>query len=144
MIDFLINIEAHAWQNLFEFILFPLLVLWIWDKYDKKEKEKAAKLAEEEKAKKEELLREDTARAKLVAEKERLEEERHLSLLNQNERLIKKVSGYCEQNTKEHDELFTSRREAENRLTAIEEIHRQRGCNQPFQRRISEKRGRVV
>lgn len=45
---------------------------------------------------------------------------------------------YCSDNHREHDELYTRVRNAENRVSVIETTHHQRGCDQPFRRRLND------
>jgi flagellar biosynthesis protein FliP len=51
------------------------------------------------------------------------------------DKLEKKVSSYCTDNHKEHDELFSAKNKIDNRVSVIETTHHQRGCNQPYRRR---------
>lgn len=53
-------------------------------------------------------------------------------------KLEKKVSSYCTDNHKEHDELYAAKNKIENRVSVIETTHHQRGCNQPYRRRENE------
>ena len=118
MIDFIMNMEAGTWKLIIECLLLPLLVLWIGKKYEASEKRK-------ENA----LTKEDAERSNLIAAKERLEEERHQSLVKQNGDLITKVTGYCEQNLIAHRELYDAKNSTSERLTQIETIHRMKGCS---------------
>lgn len=45
--------------------------------------------------------------------------------------IYKKISDICSQNDKDHDELFTARRQTEKKIEAIETIHRIKGCDLP-------------
>jgi hypothetical protein len=49
--------------------------------------------------------------------------------------ISKKITSFCTDNHKEHDELYTARNELQKKVGEIETIHHQRGCDQPFQRR---------
>jgi hypothetical protein len=51
------------------------------------------------------------------------------------ERIEKKITSYCAENHKEHDELYTSRNILEKRVTVIENTHHLRGCDDPYSRR---------
>lgn len=48
------------------------------------------------------------------------------------------LNKYCTENRKEHDELYNRTRECENHVAIIETTHHQRGCDQPYRRRINE------
>lgn len=50
-------------------------------------------------------------------------------------KLEKKVSEYCTENHKEHDELYADKNKIDNRVSVIETTHHQRGCDQPYRRR---------
>ena len=43
----------------------------------------------------------------------------------------KKMADLCLANRKEHDELFTARRDVEKAIEGIETIHRLKGCDAP-------------
>jgi hypothetical protein len=43
-----------------------------------------------------------------------------------------KISDLCKNNTQQHDELFTARRELEKDVGKINEIHKLRGCDLPI------------
>jgi hypothetical protein len=45
--------------------------------------------------------------------------------------IIDKISGYCVSNREEHEQLYNARNNHEGRLTSIETIHHQKGCDQP-------------
>ena len=44
----------------------------------------------------------------------------------------KKVSDICQENRKEHDELFTARREIEKDIETINQLHHLKGCDLPI------------
>ena len=50
------------------------------------------------------------------------------------ESLEKKLTTYCTENHTEHDELYESRNDVNERVKAIETTHHQRGCDQPIRR----------
>lgn len=49
-------------------------------------------------------------------------------------RLENKVSTYCTDNHKDHDDLYGSTNDLTTRVSVIENTHHQRGCDQPFRR----------
>jgi hypothetical protein len=50
-------------------------------------------------------------------------------------RMETKITSYCSDNHKEHDELYVAKNELTARVAVIENTHHQRGCDQPFLRR---------
>jgi hypothetical protein len=48
------------------------------------------------------------------------------------DRIERKITSYCGENHKEHDELYTARNLLEKRVSVIENTHHQRGCDEPF------------
>jgi hypothetical protein len=58
-----------------------------------------------------------------IDDKSKLDAERH-------EMIMAKLTAYCVTNAREHDELFTDRRLHSNRITAIETIHKIKGCDE--------------
>lgn len=81
-----------------------------------------------------------------VAKREHLEKENaeqwRQSVTRNFESVLAKVTTLCTQNSKEHDELYTARNKHEKQLESIETIHHQRGCDQPYARRVSNGRGK--
>lgn len=55
------------------------------------------------------------------------------------DRIERKITSYCAENHKEHDELYAARNIMENRVSVIENTHHQRGCDQPYMRREADK-----
>jgi len=49
-------------------------------------------------------------------------------------RLEKKVTTYCQDNHKEHGELYENVNSLNTKVSSIETIHHQRGCDQPYRR----------
>jgi ABC-type sulfate transport system permease component len=71
--------------------------------------------------------------ADALAAKERLDIERHTTLASlvteRHAAIMAKLSSYCQQNGREHEELFTERRLHGDRITAIEQTHKLKGCD---------------
>jgi ABC-type sulfate transport system permease component len=71
--------------------------------------------------------------AQMIASKDALDIERHTALAalvsERHNAVMKKLTEYCTANGKDHDELFTERRQHEVRIKAIETVHEVRGCN---------------
>lgn len=74
------------------------------------------------------------------AEKERMEDWRN-SVRDNFESILRKVTDLCTNNRKEHDELYSAKNRHEKQLESIETIHRQRGCDQPYNRRVGNGHG---
>jgi hypothetical protein len=55
------------------------------------------------------------------------------------DRIERKITSYCADNHKEHDELYAARNIMEKRVAVIENTHHQRGCDQPYMRRDVDK-----
>jgi hypothetical protein len=49
--------------------------------------------------------------------------------------ISKKITSFCTDNHREHNELYDARNNLTSRMGAVETIHHQRGCDQPYQRR---------
>ncbi|MFA5158716.1 MAG: hypothetical protein WC451_06060 [Patescibacteria group bacterium] len=67
--------------------------------------------------------------------KERSEDNWREEVKGKFDSISKKITSFCTDNHHEHDELYTARNDLQNKIGAIETIHHQRGCDQPFQRR---------
>jgi uncharacterized protein YpmS len=67
-----------------------------------------------------------------------LDKQWHASVTNKFDEITKKISSYCADNHKEHDEIYTKVNTLTNKVGAIETIHHQRGCDQPYRRREGE------
>jgi hypothetical protein len=52
--------------------------------------------------------------------------------------ISKKITSFCQDNHNEHNELYAKSNDLTSRVGAIETIHQQRGCNQPYNRRGGE------
>lgn len=50
-------------------------------------------------------------------------------------RMESKISTYCTENHAQHEVIFDDRNDLMNRVAVIENIHHQRGCDQPYNRR---------
>lgn len=75
-------------------------------------------------AKKEARLKED-------ALKKQEEDSWRRSVQDMFNRIESKLTGYCMQNHKDHDDLYTARNDLMERVAVIENTHHQRGCDQP-------------
>lgn len=49
-------------------------------------------------------------------------------------RIETKITNYCSDNHKEHEELYGLKNEISSRVSVIETVHHQRGCDQPIRR----------
>ena len=49
-------------------------------------------------------------------------------------RIESKITSYCTDNHKEHEELYGLKNEISSRVSVIETVHHQRGCDQPIRR----------
>jgi len=69
----------------------------------------------------------------MITSKDERDIERHAALAalvtERHNVVISKLTQYCSQNGKEHDELFDDRRRHEVRIKSIETVHEVRGCN---------------
>lgn len=45
------------------------------------------------------------------------------------DRIERKITSYCSENHKEHDELYKARNAIDTRVAVIETTHKQRGCD---------------
>jgi hypothetical protein len=55
-----------------------------------------------------------------------------------NKGIDEKLTSFCAQNNIVHAELIKTKNDQERRMVKIEETHHQRGCDQPYLRRVGE------
>lgn len=55
-------------------------------------------------------------------------------------KLNAKLTKVCEDNRRDHEELFSAKSDIGTRVSVIEEVHHQRGCDQPYNRRTGDER----
>lgn len=81
------------------------------------------------------VTRSDEAKKEARAKEEELKKQEEASwrktVQDMFTRIESKLTTYCQQNHKEHDELYTARNDLMERVAVIENTHHQRGCDQP-------------
>jgi hypothetical protein len=55
-------------------------------------------------------------------------------------KLGSKLTRVCDDNRRDHEELYTAKNDITTRVSRIEEVHHQRGCDQPYTRRDQDER----
>lgn len=75
---------------------------------------------------------------KADAYKKKEEAQWRQQVINRFASLENKLSSYCTQNSHEHNELYDAKNTIDKRVTSIETIHKQRGCDRPQWRQGSD------
>ena len=77
----------------------------------------------------------DIHQEKREKDKERTEEDWKEYVKGEFGKMSIKITSYCAENHREHEELYHDYNKINTRLTAVETTHHQRGCDQPYMRR---------
>jgi enoyl-[acyl-carrier-protein] reductase (NADH) len=130
-------------------IIAPLIVWYSQRRIDKREAKKAKELSDRDEERARLLKERDAAVADALKAKDAVVKEidtkwhetvaesfKRMELTNKE--IDIKLTSFCRQNNEVHNELIKTKNEQEKRIVKIEETHHQRGCDQPYPRRIGE------